>query len=125
LKNVTFEIKNQTLNKFQLHKKWENLVIKKIKMIVSNFYGFKSPAHLNLHPICKHWCIAHKLDHNFFFFLFIANFFVFLFLFYKASMATIIHPQVHLIPMMMIIEIDLCELGIRSINGHHYNNFGF
>jgi uncharacterized protein YqhQ len=110
---------------FQLHKKWENLVIKKIKMVVNNFYGFKSHAHFNLHPICKHWCIAHKLDHNFFFFLFIANLFLSFFFLIKFLWQQVIHRQVHLIPMMMIIEIDLCELGIRSISGQHYKNFGF
>jgi hypothetical protein len=38
-----------------------NKKILKLKFVVINFYGFENHAHFNLHPICKHWYIAHKL----------------------------------------------------------------
>jgi len=62
---------------FQLHKKWQNFILKYFFNVI-DFYGFKSLVHLNLHPICKHWGIAHKLDHFFFFFPFFTTFFTFL-----------------------------------------------
>jgi hypothetical protein len=38
----------------------------------------------------------------------------------------LVHSNVKskLFSLTMIIKIDLCELGIRSISGCHYNNFG-
>jgi hypothetical protein len=37
---------------------------------VINSYGFESLVYLNLHPICKHWCNAHKLNQFLFLFFF-------------------------------------------------------
>jgi hypothetical protein len=56
LEYTFFEIKSQTLNMFQLYKKWRIYII----IILWSTCMIFNIAHLNLHPICKHWCIDHK-----------------------------------------------------------------
>jgi hypothetical protein len=97
---------------FQLHKKWQIFILK-LFFIAIDFYGFKSLVHLNLHPICKHWGIAHKLDHFFFFFPFFTTFFTFL-LFVKFLCQQIIHPQVHSIYLMTHIQKKIVTLTTYS-----------
>jgi hypothetical protein len=59
-----------------------------------NLYGLKNLAHLNLHLICKHWCIANKLDH-FFFFLFSPLFLLFSFFPFCKAFMIIHHSSSH------------------------------
>jgi hypothetical protein len=92
---------------FELNKKWNFFIVKQLKIIVISFYGFYSFAHLNLQPICKGWCIAHKLDHFILFFPFIVAFFDFMFPSYKAFMATSHSSPLHLIQLIMHIERKL------------------
>ncbi len=66
--------------------------ITKINKCCYQLCDFKSLTHLNLHPICRHWCIAHKL-HHFYFYFYFSNFFAFLFPFCESSITN--HSSPH------------------------------
>jgi hypothetical protein len=71
-----------------------------------------------LHPICKYWCIAHKLDHLNFPLPFFVTLLVFLFfLSYKAHMAKVIHLLLYYVISIIILNVSIsCKHILDSYN---------